>query len=606
MRDASRLVTRGMLPAMAAVVVLQALLVAGSGWPPSTGEFWGPDSYMRLARTLACRGGAGCPGGLFTDSNAPIGEVLHWPFLQDRILLGVAAPLVPTLGWERSVLTAASLLGPMLLIGAIAWVLVAARKLVPPPGLYFVGFLLVFQPWVFQAFAVPQADHHALQGAAYLMMVAGAVRLIVEPADRRWALIAGGSLGLALWSSTEALISTFPILLGLALYWVVRGGSERARINRTVFLAAATVLIFALLVDPPPDRPLAVLYDRFSIVHCFLFLLVGLAWWVVEAWERRAGMGRWRRLLTGAAAVLSVSAGMALMFPGFFGGPMAGMDSRLPEIWLEHTSEFVPVVAATSISVVVLHLASSALALPAALTCALRVDRERACGWALLVGTLFWFLGLTLFVHGRWAFYLHLLVPIPLGWLTGRVLLLARRIGDGPTRAVVDVGSVSIVALAPVLLAVPFAHAEETDEVGRAQNSRCVASSVVPFLRKLEQTHGPGIILAPADWGSEIVFRTRHRAVASPYHRNAAGLLDSHSFMAAVDLSKARDVAERRAIDWVVACTARSWFPVVQGDENGTLYSRLRANWTPAWLTPVALPDSMPESLRIFAVVPEG
>ena len=101
MRDAPIPWARGFLPAVALVLALQLVLAVSSGWPAATGEFWGPDSYMRLARTLACEGGSACPGGVFTDTNAPFGEVIHWPFLQDRLLLALAAPLASLKGASR-------------------------------------------------------------------------------------------------------------------------------------------------------------------------------------------------------------------------------------------------------------------------------------------------------------------------------------------------------------------------------------------------------------------------------------------------------------------------------------------------------------------------
>ena len=229
---------RGFLPAVALVIVLQLALVAWSGWPAATGEFWGADSYMPLSRTLACEGGGACPGGVFTDTNAPFGEVIHWPFLQDRLLLALAAPLAPFVGWHDAVLVAATFFGPLLAVGSVAILLLVARTLVPRPGLYLVGVLLACQPWVFHAFAAPQVDHHGLQGFLFLGMVAGAVHVLADPGSRRWPAVMGVSLGLARWVSTEALISGFPVLLGLAVLWVVLGGRQAARVNRDTSLAA--------------------------------------------------------------------------------------------------------------------------------------------------------------------------------------------------------------------------------------------------------------------------------------------------------------------------------------------------------------------------------
>lgn len=600
MRAASLPWIRGFLPGVALVVALQVVAAANSGWPASTGEFWGPDSYMRLERTLVCDGGSACPDGVFADTNAPFGEVLHWPFLEDRILLALAAPMTPVVGRHEAVLIAASLFGPLLAIGAVALVLLAARTVVPRPGLYFVGALMACQPWVFQAFAAPQVDHHGLQGLLFLGMLAGALQVLADPRGRRWPLLTGLFLGLALWVSTEALVSCLPVIVGLGLLWVVRGGKRAARANRDVGLTAVAVLTVGLLVDGPPGHPLAAQYDRFSVVHWVVFAFFTLGWWAAEQLESRRQTRPRTRLWLGLAGVLAWSAAIAATFPDFFGGPMVHLDPRLAAIWLDQVSEFVPIVDQSRAYVVWLHLASALVAIPTAVVCAMRAGPRGRSRWWLLVGTCAWFTGLAVFVQGRWALYLHLLVSIPLAWLLGRLLGAASRLRAPLIRPAVNVASAVGFAALPLLFAVPFAGAEAVEHAGAG--TACTASGIVPTLRDLELTRGAGTVLAPADWGPEIVFKTGHRAVASPYHRNAEGLLDSYAFMSATDQQAARSIAARRGIDWIVMCTGRPWFPVVESDARETLYGQLSAGDVPPWLRVVALPDSLARSFRIFEV----
>lgn len=612
MRDERIPWIRGFIPGAVLFVSVQALLVAFTGWPAATGEFWGPDSYMRLERTLACWGGSACPSGVVAGTNAPFGEVIHWPFLQDRLLLAGAAPLAPFFGWHDATLIAASFFSPTLAIGAIALVLLAARTLVPRPGLFFVGLLLASQPWVFQAFAAPRVDHHGLQGFLFLGMMAGALHILVDRGgERRWAAITGAALGLALWVSTEALVTSLPVLLGLALLWAIRGGRDTARANRDVALSLVAVLTLGLLVDGPPGEALAPVYDRFSIVHWTLFSLIGAFWWTVERFHgedhanRRAGIGR--RILVGGGGVAVVAAVVGVVFPEFFGGPMVEMDPRLRPIWLDHIREFRPVVSSGGAGadgvVSVVHLASFLIGAPLAMACSLWGHPDRRGRWLLVAGALLWFGGLAVFLQGRWALYLHLLVPIPLGFLLGRVVDGAQSIRPAVLRAAVHVGSAVLIALLPFLFAVPLVRAEgERSGFDEGAGESCSASALVPFLRDLEMREGAGILLAPADWGSEVVFRTGHRTVASPYHRNASGLLDSYDFMTARNAETSRGIAVERGIAWVVVCDDRRWFPIVAPDAEGTFYEELSEGGTPEWLRSVALPASLGESVSFFKV----
>lgn len=595
---------RGFLPALGLVLALQLVVAVTNGWPPLNGELWGPDSYMRLSRALACEGGAACPGGVFPRTNAPFGEVLHWPFLLDRLLLALAAPLRLVLDGQRAILVAASVFGPLLATGSVALVLLVARTFVAPPGLYFAGILLACQPWVFQAFAAPRIDHHGLQGFLFLGVVAGTFHHVRDPGVRLWPVVTGTFLGLALWVSTEALVSGLPILVGLTALWVVRGLPVMARANRDVAVAVVGVLTLGLLVDAPPEARLAAQYDRFSIVHWTAFTLLAVLWWAAQVADRARSPSAWARVAwvcVGAAVGATL---MALVFPRFFGGPMVEVDGRLPAIWLDRTSEFVPVAEHGRPLVVALHLASSLLAVPAAAWQAVRGDPRKRGRWWFLLGLSVWFVGLTLLLHGRWALYLHLIVPIPLAWLLGRIVRSAAAPSHpGLLRAAMNVGAAVGVMAFPFVLALPLARAEATEGGSRTvPPARCAASPMVPFLTELERDRGRGTVLAPADWGPEIVFRTGHRAVASPYHRNAHGLLDSHAFMAATDDRTALSIARRRGIDWVVMCRDRPWFPFVVSGAAPTLHAQLSASRSPPWLTAVTLPGDLAGSFLVYEV----
>ena len=193
------------------------------------------------------------------------------------------------------------------------------------------------------------------------------------------------------------------------------------------------------------------------------------------------------------------AAAIAVLFPDFFGGPMVEMDARLGPMWLERTSEFVPVADQPRPLVVALHLASSLLAVPTAVACAVWGEPTRRSRWWFLLGASLWFAGLTIFLHGRWALYLHILIPIPLAWLLGRLVELADTAGPSLLRTAGKVASVTTLAAFPFLFALPLALAEtKAGEVGGRSPTMCTASAIVPFLQQVESRQGAGTLLAPA------------------------------------------------------------------------------------------------------------
>jgi hypothetical protein len=564
---------------------------------------------MRLSRVLECGGGGHCPGGVYPRSNAPFGEILHWPFLQDWILLGLAAPLRFFMESRDAVTTAGYALGPLLGLASLAFLMATGRRLITSSGFYFLGLLFAGQFWVPYAFAPHRPDHHGLQAMLYLVAMFGAVGLLLEPRRRGPAWITGISAGVALWVSTEALISMAPILGLLGLYWVFRGGDDLARANRDLYLGSVLVILVGLPLDGPvPDR-LAAEFDRFSVVHlCLLVLLV--AFWTlagrIQQRPRRTlrladPMGR---LSWGVLGGLAIAGAMMVAFPGVERGPMAGVHPALFPLWLDQVAEFVPVVGGQNGFWAGVTVSPLVVALPVSLWLSVRGNVGERWAWRLIGLACAWFGGLILFQQVRWAHYLHLIVPFPLAWLLGRLVHSTDQPGLRLRRAVVNVTVVTLFLTAPILVMVLFSGG--TGQRG-ASEARCGAPPMIPVLSELPaMDERGGVILAPVFWGPEILWWTPHRVVSTPYHRNAEGMLDSYRIMAAADAGAAKRIVERRGVRWVAMCRGQSWTPGVPLNQEGTLYDSLQKESPPPWLRPVPLPDSLANTHLLFEVVSES
>jgi hypothetical protein len=102
--------------------------------------------------------------------------------------------------------------------------------------------------------------------------------------------------------------------------------------------------------------------------------------------------------------------------------------------------------------------------------------------------------------------------------------------------------------------------------------------------------------------GPELLYRTRHRVVGTPYHRNGAGILDTHDFFAARDAEVARRIAARRGIELVLLCPSGSERLFHTREGEVTLLDRLATGAAPAWLRPLALPPRLAEQYLLFEV----
>jgi len=132
----------------------------------------------------------------------------------------------------------------------------------------------------------------------------------------------------------------------------------------------------------------------------------------------------------------------------------------------------------------------------------------------------------------------------------------------------------------------------------------CSIKELAPFLNAFAADGGrrPLTILAMIDIGPELLYRTPHRVIGTPYHRNTAGIRDSYAGLASAE-PEARRILAARQVDLVLLCpkTDKNFY---LGEGGDSLYSRLLRGDVPGWLAPVPLRDPPLEStFRIFRVV---
>jgi hypothetical protein len=114
----------------------------------------------------------------------------------------------------------------------------------------------------------------------------------------------------------------------------------------------------------------------------------------------------------------------------------------------------------------------------------------------------------------------------------------------------------------------------------------------------------PLVIAALLDRGPEILYRTRHSVVGTPYHRNAAGIWDGYRLLAAPTEEESHEIAVRRGINLLLVCPSRverSFYTRQTGRDN--LYTRLSDGAVPPWLAPVAIEPKDADGFRLFRVI---
>lgn len=598
-------------------VILAVTAVAAVGVVPGLmdGRLFDPDGYMRLVRVERLLETGAWYDGRIPGSNAPFGETLHWTRPLDVILLAFTALLEPVLPTAEALHGAGVFVAPLLLVAlcfVVSWVvttLVDARWQI-------YGMLAVLGQLGVMGYALPgRPDHHIL----LLLVFAGSVGLLVKwmigRPSPRVAFAAGGALGLGLWVGPEAAVVVGVAFTALGVRWVVRGAGARETL--LVSLGLAVTVAFALLVERPPSDLLAVEHDRISVVHLLPAIATALFWLVVAIVARGATAeaavpgggdrfsGRVAVALLGVAFVLGVQ---ALVFPASFLGPTADVDPVLLEVWLARVEEYGPFLRPEDVGGVGRLVAFLGLGLIGLPFLAVRGARERDPGrreaWLLLAFLMAVYVPLAI-LRVRFAAYPGVLFAITIPALLARLEpVFARRFGGWRRDGARTVAGAALIVGPLFLGAAGMTAGGRSAGAIRAVQAeaatRCRLADVAPLLDRRGTVDAGPIVLARVDLGPEILYRTGARVVATPYHRNAEGILDVARFMGATDPAAARDVVERRGVDLVLVCGPA---PSLAGvGSRGTLRTRLLGGEPPSWLRPVPLELAGGTGFRLYEV----
>ena len=130
----------------------------------------------------------------------------------------------------------------------------------------------------------------------------------------------------------------------------------------------------------------------------------------------------------------------------------------------------------------------------------------------------------------------------------------------------------------------------------RVANARCGSLAA---MRPVAQ-QPPGLVLTFVDLGPRLITVTPHSAIAGPYHRNGAQILDVMRVWRG-DEANARATIERYRVDYVLICPNLSESTIYAAEAPNGFYVHLKNGKVPAWLQPVALPRNSP--FRMWRVV---
>jgi asparagine N-glycosylation enzyme membrane subunit Stt3 len=564
--------------------------------------FQDTDGYMWLNRVTHLHETGDWFDHSYPRIDPPAGHAQHWTRPFDAVLLGGGALLGSVVGFERGLYYWALAVTPLLHVLALGALLWAARPLVRRrllPRAWIPALLLVFvaQVGAYQPFLMGRPDHHAPLALLFLLYLGFLLRLLLDRRDATRAAVGLGLVAaLAVWILVEALVFVVLGMAALGLSWLL-GNDRLARPNAIHAAALFAGVLAAWLLEWGPGALAVREVDVLSAAHVVLFgltaLFWALLWWATRAWEVERPAARAAVAAVGAAAVLG---GTALLFPAFLGSPFGDVDPLLGETWLFNIDELQPLLASVgdarnAAGRLVLLAGIAIAALPYTLARAARTgDREERIAWLLFATALAAYLALS-FHQRRWTDYLALTAVLPYGLLAAAVLDRLGRRWSGGALAVGRPAALAGLVFGPILLAVvlgtgstdgprpagpvavpspwraPAAEVRVAAPVAARSPARrtCDLARIAQVLEDPAWFPRPALVLAHADHGPELLYRTRHGVLSITNHRHQPGYVFTWDTLTETDPRRAAAALHRRGVGALVLCASdliTGFFPV--------------------------------------------
>ena len=545
----------------------------------------GPDDFMRMVQVIDWIDGQGWSDTVQRRLNPPAGVSMHWSRLADIPLAAVIWLAEPWFGRARAVYLSALLVPPLLGGLFTALFLWAANPLIPdrrsPEPVLTIVILLI--PLL--QMRPGRIDHHGLQLVLTTLGIGCLIR-VWEPGGFRAAvglgLVGGASLAIGL----EALPFLGAATVILSLVWVLHGGTAATALAIFGAVLAGTALSLIPLTLAPAEWA-AIVCDRMSLAHVAITAIVLAAGGAAVALERlRPAAGRLVRLAAVGGVGLAGLGLVATIFPQCVGSPYADLSAEL-RYWFDAVKEaqslfdFYRREPGTAVVFVILPLAAL---VSVAWQWAHSADRADP-GWIALVVLVLSGLALVAW-QVRGVAYAGLVASLAL-------IPLAARVNERADRSQRILARVGLRFCIPMIYVFAVVSLQlESSQPADEQKSECKVSSA---LAALTDPTGLGAqartIAAPIDAGPTILFLTRHKVLAAPYHRNIQGLSDNRRIFAGTE-EEALAMVRARDVEAILFCQEDT--PITAyADRPAFLNDRLGAGRPPWWLVPVMLEDGL-------------
>jgi len=596
------------LGATALILLIQTLVASLFG--VFDGSLHDPNCYSWLTRVLHLHETGSWFDATIPRIDPPYGLEQQWtrPF---DVLLFIGAWLgAPFVGFKKALYIWGVLISPIFQIFALVALFWALMPLFTDRQIRVLGILFAFQVVIIVSFRAGRPDHQSLLYLLFILSLGFGSRLLLQPFRLRWCYGAGLVSVLALWVSVESVLVILMNFLCLGFFWLFDDedlGRKLFHYSLSLSLGSAVALMvqrgFMDLLQPE--------LDQISVAFVSLFALIFIFWAVVTGVRVMVGTkpGWYSRIALAVVGAAMVAAVMEMFFPGFFRGP-ANVDHLYREIRGQHISEVQPLFSGGWESGLSRFLLWFGIAIPAIPVMVHRLVKHHEPEVRLWI---YVSIGLLIFAPRaiqkiRWVTYVGILLLPGYAWLVARIVQsMETRISK---RQVVLFRPLVLLSCAIwfILPAVLMATLEEQPSGESGGQRGCPLAPISRYLNDSEKWgNRPKNILAFADFGPELLYRTKHSVYSIPNHRFQRGFTDSYHIMSASTDEEAFEIIRERQVDLILTCATREDKLYIRQDGRDTFYDRISEGKVPSWVREVGLPDDVCGDFRLYEVrLPQG
>lgn len=553
------------------------------------------DAYMRMVRVDMLADGGDWYDQVIHRSNAPFGEELHWSRALDILVILLALPFSFFFNHHQALQWSGIIISPvlkMLSLPALFW---ATRAVLSKKNAFRACVLFLCQAGVFAYYSFSRPDHHSLLFLLFILFLGAALRTLQKPGGFMPYLL-GLVSGLSLWVSVETLFSIALFLCFSLLYCVYK---QEYRLLKSLVMYQMTLLICsigALLIERPIASLMLPVYDKLSIVHIFVFIILLVQFVVLYYLFTVRQFCKYRLTVLLFLSFLSLFI-IELVFPAFFKGPLVGVDRKVIEVFVSHVSESQPLTFAN------LQKASTTILMMGPLLFVfieLFSGRKETSmyrqGEKLFLLIFLCAFSVLAFLQMRWSPYAEILC------LFFMALLLGRWLQKGMTMRSKFYAAISQVL---ILLTIAFGHVLLAMFLLQISPEKTLEDSFTVPLHEvnesLAQLDQPVTILTDINFGPQILYETPHSVIATPYHRNAGGILFLNDVMFCEDFDRVKILLYSRQVAYVLIAPESSEGKAFSANPQ-SFYHSLVSGAIPPWLMPVSLDLSEANAFKLYKV----